>query len=333
MKVRVVTEASQVMRNMWLKKGTVYFAVFEAAEDMLEANDVWATRDGGPFPVRYVYSSAKADTGYCAVGDSGIKTPYDIKPGTKIIYLTALGARARTLMETILAWGQVDPEDVEWVPASSWTVVSKLMIDKKGEVSIGSPITPVWYEVEACPHGLTWIELNASEDPEGAQRFLELYPSAQFGVMSQGVPSAHGVWGMTSLKGNCTRADTDPELVYHLVKWMDENHEKYKDAHVVCPTITIDTLMGLAETSFIPLHDGTVRYLEEKGLWTEAHEKRQQQNIELIDRYIAAYQAAIILADDKGIDVDPENKAWLELWESYKRELGLPRFKMFMGLD
>jgi hypothetical protein len=92
--------------------------------------------------------------------------------------------------------------------------------------------------------------------------------------------------------------------------------------------------MYLGEHNFKPLHDGTVRYLEEKGLWTQAHEARRQANIALLDRWIEAYQEAIDMADDAGIAIDPGNEEWMELWENYKEELGLPRFDVFPeGLD
>jgi hypothetical protein len=66
-------------------------------------------------------------------------------------------------------------------------------------------------------------------------------------------------------------------------------------------------------------------------LWTPAHEARRQQNIDLINRWVEAYQAALDMADERGIEVTPENEEWLELWDSYKEDL--PVFKWFLGLD
>ena len=95
--------------------------------------------------------------------------------------------------------------------------------------------------------------------------------------------------------------------------------------------MTIDNLMGTAERSYTPLHDGTVRYLEEIGRWTPAHEARRHQNIDLLTRWVEAYRAAIDEADEKGIQVDPENEEWIELW--YSRRSELPEMKSFPGLD
>ena len=91
--------------------------------------------------------------------------------------------------------------------------------------------------------------------------------------------------------------------------------------------------MNVVETWYVPVHDGLIKYLKEKGLWTAAHDARQEQNIELITRYVDAFHEAIDMADEQGIMVDPANEEWMELWANYKKELGLPKFRMFAGLD
>ncbi len=149
--------------------------------------------------------------------------------------------------------------------------------------------------------------------------------------MTQGPPSAIGVWALAILSARITSEDIDPELVYHLAKWLDENYDLYKDNHTWNQYMTLDNTMKVVETWYAPAHEGLVKYLKEKGVWTAAHDARQEQNIELITRYIDAYEAAIDKADEQGIMIDPENEEWMELWENYKKDL-LP-FRMFLGLD
>jgi len=266
--------------------------------------------------------------------DSPIKTPYDIKPGTKIIELTGYGAAAiRQFNTALLAWGNVNPDDVEFVPAGSFAAQIRFLMEGKGDIAIMVPQAPYCYEVEASPSGLAWIDMNAQEDPEGAKRFTDLWPIFAFSEVEYGVPSAIGVNMITIVGGYIIRAEADTDLVYHMTKWMAENYDRYKGGHPTLLTSTLDNLMLLAEHSYTPLHDGTVKYLKEIGRWTAAHERRQQQNIELIGRYVQAYQTAIDLADDKGISVSPFNEEWLDLWENYKKDLDLPKFKFFPGLD
>jgi hypothetical protein len=86
------------------------------------------------------------------------------------------------------------------------------------------------------------------------------------------------------------------------------------------------------DTTFIPCHDGLIKYLKELGLWTDAHEERQKQNVELMDKYIEATQQAHWMADEKGIIVSAENQEWVDLWENYKKELALPVFDILPSL-
>ena len=47
----------------------------------------------------------------------------------------------------------------------------------------------------------------------------------------------------------------------------------------------------------------------------------------------ALHLLGVDTADDQGIKVDPTNEEWTELWTNYKKELGLPPFLYFLGLD
>ena len=101
-------------------------------------------------------------------------------------------------------------------------------------------------------------------------------------------------------------------------QWFDEKFDLYKDNHPIAAGMTIENAMTLAESYFIPYHEGAVRYLKELGAWTPAAEARQKFNVETLDGYVNAWQAALLDADSKGIEVNPKNKEWIELWYSYK---------------
>jgi len=329
MKIRIVTSDNPHLTQKWLKQG-MFFAAYERAHtDILEARGGMATRDGGAFRASNLYAAVKLDTGFMVRGDSGIKTPYDLK-GKKLITFTPAPI-IKVMMEGLLAWGNVSPEDVEWVPAGSMEAMVRFLIDGKGDITYGGPTMPFAYEAEASPHGLAWLEMDREKDPEGAKRFTDVYPYTQLGIMTTGVESAHGVPSMSAVRGISVYPDADPELVYRVVKWLDENYDRYKDAHPWCAMMTLDNLLIVTETSYQATHEGVIRYLEEKGLWTPAHEARNKHNIELLTIWEEAYQKAIELADDKGIAVDPENEEWLELWEDYKKDL--PGIKVYEGLD
>jgi len=136
---------------------------------------------------------------------------------------------------------------------------------------------------------------------------------------------------LTSLPPYITSVDTDPELVYNIVKWVDENYDSFKDSHPWCTAMTLDLLLKEAETHYEPIHDGAVRYLEEKGLWTTELEARRQFNIEQLTKWVDAYQDAIGMADDRDIDVNQDNEEWQELWENYRASKNLPLLVFYQG--
>ena len=333
MAMRVIPEGNTMLRFKWLQTGR-FFACSEASStirDVLEAVGGYAVRDGGPYQLRIIWAYSKSDAGYVVRGDSEIKTIYDIKPGHKLANLTFVPGYWKW-MQGLLSWAGVDDDDVIEVPVSSSGAGGRAISGGQADVMFFFPAHPASMEAAAAPNGIRWLDLPAKEDPEGATRFLEFQPTAEFGVMSQS-PEAIDVLGIVANVPILTRAEEDTELVYNYAKWLDENYDLYKDNHVWNQYMTIDTLMEILASWFVPAHDGLIKYLKEKELWTAAHDARQAQNIELITRYAEAYQEAINLADDQGIAVTPENEEWIELWENYKKQLGLPKIKMYVGLE
>jgi len=331
MTIRIVSVENQRERYRYMKQGLFTLTPERFPDDLIRAQtEGFAYRDGGPWQQRIVWPCGVLSSGYVVRGDSDINTPYDLK-GKTIGFL--VWDPAKKSMISLLAWGNVSEDEVNWVPAAGIKATQTLILSGKADVVFAFPNNPVWFEAEAAPNGIKWLELNSKTDPEAAARYLEVRPGYVFGPCAAGVPSALGKWLITSVASYLTQAETDSELIYHMVKWLDENHDKYKDAHAYAPTMTLEYLMTLAEIDFIPLHDGAVKYLEEKGLWTAAHEARRQQNINLLTKWVEAYQNAIDVADEKGLTIDPENEEWVKLWMDYSASLGYPPFQYFLGLD
>jgi len=333
--IRVVATGQRSVRQRYLEAGT-YLCSGEAVggRHILAADEEYATRDGGPWQLRIFFPMGVTNIGWIVRGDSDIKTCRDIKPGVKCSAIGWVPGKPEWGYEGILAWAQVDIEDAIFVPAANFTAMTNYVLEGKTDISFGSMTSsPFLYEAEASPHGISWIDLNEEEDPEGAARFREADPVFKLlGPMTTGVPSCRGIWGSVGLSSYNCSANADPELVYRVVKWLCENNDKYKDAHPWGPDMTAATLLYTSETSYTPLHRGAKRYLEEIGLWTDRHEARWQSNVALITEYVEGYQAAIDLADEQGIDVNPGNQEWLDFWYDY-RDNNITPFPTYYGLD
>ncbi len=333
MKVTIAPESATVNRLKWVGLGLFHLTAGGTGNtgQMLEAEGPYASRDGGPFPVRAVWPQSTSASGFFVRGDSRLKTPRDLSPGTRVVDMTYVGSQK--IVDGLLAWAGLTRDDVVWVPAGNAEEKTAVVMEGRADVAFGTPTSKSMYQAEKDPNGIRWLSLNSEEDPEGARRFLEIDPLIGFTPMVSGVPSCRGVWGAGGTSFYCTRQATDAGLVYHLVRWLDDNWAKYRTAHEWNEYMTRSTLMEELGHTFIPAHEGLVTYLKELGLWTEAHQRRHQENVSLIERYYQAYQAAMDLANDRLIPVSPDNEEWLKLWGDYQKEQGLPGVRMFLSLE
>jgi len=337
MKTQVMATFDTVCRFRWMRFGLVDMTAGGTTEtsQMLMADRRYSKRDSGPFQIRAIWAQSKTNSGYMVRGDSHIKTIDDIRPGIRAVDMRGYLASQR-ILEAFLVWGghikDVEKE-VDWVPAKNTEHKAQLVVEGKADVAFVLPSSSVTYEAEKNPHGIRWIELNPEKDPEGARRFTDIDPLISFAPMFYGVPSCIGKWGSVGISLFCTRASTNPEFVYHLAKWLDENWALFKDAHPWNQYMTRASLLEEIPHTFIPLHEGLIEYLKDLGLWSEAMARRNKNNLELVSRYCEANQQAIEMADKKRIWISNKNPEWVEFWENYKQELGLPQFKLFLNLE
>lgn len=324
MNVRVLPEDNQSARAKMLKKGKIHSIGGEGsvAADIVMAEKAYATEEGGPFRIRDIYptSGLPLATGFFVRGDSEIKSIWDIEPGVKISNLTAIPGMMRSY-KALLAWVGLEAEDATFVPFGSYAASMRAVAQGKADIAYGLPVSPVILELESSPHGIRWIDMNpnrSEKDKEGAKRFHKYMPTFLFRQNQMGVESAKGFWGIYSLTGTFVNANLDNDFIYHLVKWTAENFSAYKDKHRMLQSRKPEMLKAALPNLFIPLHQGAVRYLKEKGWWSPADQRRQQYNAWLVDRYSDAYEAAKKKASAQGIDIHPDNEKWKSLWNAEK---------------
>jgi hypothetical protein len=291
---------------------------------LLAAEGPYLARESGPFPVRAVWAQSRSFSGFFVRADSAIRHPRDIKPGARVVDMTYAGSTR--IVDGLLAWAGLRKNQVAWVKADSVKEKAAAILEGKAAVAFGTPTSATLYEAEQQEPGIAWVNLDAARDPEGAERFLGEDPFVTFGPM-EGVKSCQGVWGAGGTSLYITRAATDPGLVYHLARWLEDNWPRFRDAHEWNRHMTREALLAETDQGFIPCHDGLVQYLKEKGDWTPARERRQAENVVTVDRYCAAFRAALMAADRQGVEVRPDNPAWARSWqETIKRE-GLPALR------
>jgi hypothetical protein len=208
----------------------------------------------------------------------------------------------------------------------------KDLTNGKTDISFAMPSAPGITEAEATPKGIKWIQLDATAQADGANRFLNLMPQFAFGVNNAGAKSSIGMKGLATISTQITRQETDTELVYQFAKWLGTNVDRYKALNPYLANYSLDVTMEMVNTSFIPAHPGLVKYLKEIGKWTAKNDTRQADNVALIKKWVDGYKAAMTDATAKGIPIDPTNKAWTDFWTQYSKDKSLPVPKCYPGL-
>jgi hypothetical protein len=239
------------------------------------------------------------------------------------------------ILQATLAWVNKTTDDVTLVQTGSYPGSVRMVAEGKADFApFGIPPASVFIEAAANPHGLHIIDLTPDTDPEGAKRFRQYLPAYSFGKTMAGPKEFQGKTGWGTVGGMICNASMDEELAYNLVKWTVENFDQIKELHpFIKYYMNIGANKKTIDGMFLPIHDGVIRYLKEKGMWSEANEARQQYNLKVQKMYIDGFNACIKEAEAKKIPMDPKNTEWIGLWEGYKKDNGIPRIQVLTDAE
>lgn len=313
-------------RPEWLNSGEGRIALMQASEyfDQMDAVDGFMTRTGGPSDTRVATMNLITPWGYLIQGDGDVKTFTDIDKDTTIAY-TASSSFLAGGMEALLAYRGLTSDDVDKIETGNYGANTAVVTEGRAEVAFTSPISGTSYEAEATPGGIAWLPLpDKASDPEAFARYRSKAVGYIPATVSAGTKSAVGVYMDHAFQANHVRADEDPEFVYHLLKWLDEHYEDFKDDYQHAHMMSVESLKTFLDAGALqPLHEGAIRYLKEKDIWTDAHQARQDALVKLATDRVALWQATLAEADSRGIDVSPESENFQALWEKMRADAGI----------
>lgn len=326
-RARVLPAPNGFSRAAWLNQGEGRIVLYQASDyfDQMDAKEGYATADAGPTDTRLLNMNQVTGWGYMVRGDSPIQSFADIKPGTRVSFSPSSSFLIAGV-DALLAYRDLDRSEVQLVEVGNYGANTAVIPEGRADVTFTSPTSGPSYEAEAAPDSIRWLPLpRREEDPEAFARYRAIHAGYVPRVTESGVTTSHGVYMDHAFQANHVKADEDPEFVYQLIKWMDEQHDSYKDDFQHAHMMSIDNLVAFLDTGALqPLHEGVIRYLDEKGLWKEEYQKRQDQLVELAQAQVAGYQAAMEAATAQGITIAADSQPWHEFWADYRRENGLP---------
>ncbi len=331
MKVRVTPGDVHAQRLKWFKMKDFEIFVQGAGGPLffMEARNEYAAKGSGPLPITVMWPATIEAFAPMLRGDTKYRTINDLKRG--VTFAAPPGATPRQNIFGVAAWAGLQRDDWKMNEFGSMDAAVKAIPDGKADIVWWIPDAGNTFEAETAPRGLHWLDLDPESNPEAAARATEVCPNWMFGkAPATAVKSAQGMNLVLVPTYFFVLEDQDDDLVYNLVKFIDENVDAMKEKHGSAATMNINSFRSVLDQSFIPLHRATIKYLKEKGMWTAADDKRQAYNKNLFNRYIQAFDAALKEADNKGERATPKNEDWLKIWKKHKQDI--PRIKAMLEI-
>lgn len=312
-RIRITPSGTSIGRLLPLQTGRASYGfmgneIHFAGEAMFE----FAAREWGPVDMRVVLGRP-SQVGLVTGGDTDIQSPADLK-GKKVGYVKA-NTSTTLNTETVLAFGGLTTADVEKVEYPSYGAMAKGFIAGEVDAAPAVPTSSFLREAEGG-RGVRWINLSG-DDKDGWARVakhasLFSHSVAKVGVsISEENPANLLGYRYPQLAVN---ADASEDEVYNMIKAMDETFDLYKDATKVMGNWGIATA-GTTPAG-APFHPGAVKYLKEKGVWTDADQAWNDARIARIADVRAAWDAAVEKADAESV----KGNDWPDFWSAYRAE-------------
>jgi hypothetical protein len=95
---------------------------------------------------------------------------------------------------------------------------------------------------------------------------------------------------------------------------LDDTYGLYKDDTAVMPRWELKEA-GRPPMD-VPFHEGAIRYLKEKGIWTEADQAWNDRRLQRLEALLAAWQETVEAAKKERIS----NEQFPEFWEQRRQQ-------------
>lgn len=318
-RIRVTPASNGVGLVLPLKTGRADFTF--AANELFFASEAayeFGTRDwNGPQELRLVLAPPKA-LGLASAKDANIFTPADLK-GKRLAYVKG-SPSVNVKMDAYLAFAGLTRKDVEVVWLSNSARGSKeALLNNQADAVTYTPNSAAMKEVEMSQRGLRWVEFPP-DDKKGWARLQAIMPAitprreTQGEAMSPEKPVNIMGWKYPQI---ACYADKSADEVYAFISALDEAFDLYKSVHPDMPSLHIS--MAGRTPADAPFHDGAVRYLKEKGVWTAEDQAWQDSRVERIRAVRRVWDKAVAeYSRGRPANRADDAEAWSDFWESYR---------------
>ncbi|MCP1198285.1 TAXI family TRAP transporter solute-binding subunit [Notoacmeibacter sp. MSK16QG-6] len=306
-RVRIQPSGSGIGRLQPLLQGRADYA-FLATEAFFVAEGAFdfAKPDWGPRNLRAV-AGRPAGITLIAAGDAGINTVEDAR-GKRIAFVAG-NPSVNVKCEAILAFGGLTLDDVEVITFPTYSAAMSSMTRNESDATCTTPTTSQLYELAESPRGIQYAPLEA-DNKEGWDKLLKVLPimAPSDEDVAAGLPEGE-IAKMAAYRYPVitTTAEKSADEVYAFIKALDETYDLYKDGTAAMKRWSLD--MSGKPAIDVPFHEGAVRYLKEKGIWTDEDESWNQKRIERMDAMAKAWDE--FKSQNESMGEDEYAEAWM----------------------
>lgn len=307
-KVRIQPSGSGIGRLQPVLQGRADYGFLATESFFISEGDYdFSTPDWGPRELRAI-AGRPASFSMVTAADAGIMEVADAK-GKRAAFVAG-NPSVNVKCEAVLAFGGLTLEDVNVVMFPTYGAAMSSMTRNEADFTCTTPTTSQLYELAESPRGIRWIALDPNDEAgwaalSGVLPIMGPFEEHIAAGLKDGEKVAMAAYRYPVVT---TTKEKPADDVYAFIKALDETYDLYKDATAIMHRWALD-LSGVPPID-IPFHEGAIRYLKEKGLWTDEVDAWNQTRLARMDALVAAwgeFQPA-----NKDLPVEEFSAKWLE---------------------
>ncbi|WP_290651655.1 TAXI family TRAP transporter solute-binding subunit [Aquisalimonas sp.] len=310
MRVRIQPSGSSIGRLQPVLLGRAEYG-YLATETWFatEGTEDFAEPRWGPQDLR-VIAGRPSSFGMPTAADADIRELQDVK-GKRLAYVAG-NPSINVKCDAFLEFVGLTRDDVEVRMFPTYGAAMSSLAEGQADATCTTTTPSQMYELKESPRGIHWVEVPP-DDEEGWARLREIAPffAPYKETVGAGVSEDNPV-NILAYRYPLlvSRADADPDDVYAFLKALDETYEMYKDATAVMYRWDLEE--AGTPPADAPFHEGAVRYLKERDIWTDEHEAWNEARLERLNVLMEAWDEAVEEGEGKSDD------EFAEIWEKHR---------------
>ncbi len=259
-----------------MNSGEIELGIFTSADSYpaylgIEAYEKLSGGKG--FDIRLVGTGMVLSLGTLVTADCPAKTMAELK-GLRVCGNYANVPSAQVAMTAVLANGGLSWDDVKMVPVPHPGAAVKAVMEGRADAGWASLGMPAVRELDA-KRGARFIGLDTS--PEALARKDKYHPYSFPKLHKAGTAPGlvTDIWMVGIENYLVSRADLPDQAIYDINKALWEHCEELGTFHAMMKSWNQKNFVS--NKLFTPYHPGAIKFLKEKGLWTDKLEARNQE--------------------------------------------------------